>query len=282
MKQLIKKLPLIKQFLSIRDDIQLMRAAVTAQLQVEKEFFTAQLLESPRYADPKRLNRYEAQAFSQNGEDGVIAEIFSRIGAQNRVFVEIGSGNGKENNSVYLLLKGWSGFWFDAEESNLQAIAKRYYNAIAQKHLVAARELFTVETAAQILKNYRVPLEFDLLSLDIDRNTSWVWHALDEFRPRVVVIEYNSSIPPQDDWEIPYEAEGVWDETLVFGAGLLTLQHIGEELGYSLVGCELSGTNAFFIRSDLALDAFSAPFTAAHHYEPPRYVLVRTWGHPRP
>jgi hypothetical protein len=59
---------------------------------------------------------------------------------------------------------------------------------------------------------------------------SWVWRALRAFRPRVCVVEYNASIPPQDDWEIPYEAEATWDGTLIFGAGLLALEKIGKDL----------------------------------------------------
>jgi hypothetical protein len=130
------------------------------------------------------------------------------------------------------------------------------------------------------LHKHRVPLEFDILSLDIDRNTSWAWQALREFRPRVVVIEYNAAIPPQDDWEINYDPHAVWDGTVVFGASLLALQRIGEDMGYALVGCELAGVNAFFVRKDLTKDLFCEPFTAVNHYEPPRYFLVRVWGHP--
>jgi hypothetical protein len=53
------------------------------------------------------------------------------------------------------------------------------------------------------------------------------------------------------------------------------------KLGYALVGCELCGTNAFFVRTDLVGEHFCAPFTAENHYEPPRYWLARRDGHPR-
>jgi hypothetical protein len=41
--------------------------------------------------------------------------------------------------------------------------------------------------------------------------------------------------------------------------------------GYSLVGCGLTGVNAFFVRDDCVGARFLAPFTAEQHYEPPRY-----------
>ena len=41
--------------------------------------------------------------FSQGDEDGIIHEIFNRIGTANRRFLEIGAGDGLENNTaVYL------------------------------------------------------------------------------------------------------------------------------------------------------------------------------------
>jgi hypothetical protein len=276
----IWQLPLFRTLFRLRDDLLVIRHSTETQLRTGQEFFVSQLLSLPRYADPKRLNRHEAQVFSQNGEDGIISEIFSRLGTTDRLFVEFGAGNGTQNNCAHLLLKGWRGFWFDGDASNIEALKQRFASQIIEKRLVAAQEFFTSESAPLIFQKYRIPLEFDLLSVDIDRNTSWVWRALAEFRPRVAVIEYNASIPPQDDWEIDYDPRAVWDGTAIFGASLLALQRIGEGMGYALVGCELAGVNAFFVRKNLTRDLFCEPFTAAHHYEPPRYFLIRTWGHP--
>ena len=45
--------------------------------------------------------------------------------------------------------------------------------------------------------------------------------------------------------------------------------------GYSLVGCNLLGCNAFFVRTDLVSSTlFCTRFTAERHYEPPRYFLL--------
>ena len=282
MKRFLSQMPVLKQLLSSRTDLLVTRATAARQLRLSQELFVTTLLADSRYDDPKRLNRHEGQVFSQNGEDGIIAEIFSRIGPTNRIFVEVGAGDGSENNSAYLLLKGWSGYWFDGDSQNVESIRSRFARAISEKRLTVSREVFTAENAGPIFGQHGIPEEFDLLSIDIDRNTSWVWRALRAFRPRVCVVEYNASIPPQDDWEIPYEAEATWDGTLIFGAGLLALEKIGKDLGYSLVACDLSGANAFFVRSDLTANLFSEPFTALHHYEPPRLFLGRTWGHARP
>jgi hypothetical protein len=303
-----RRMPGLRSLLRMRDDISAIRASVEeltssrgdlhslyrlemldrindvewAHRRITLETHALMVANSKRYDDPKRLNRFEAQVFSQNGEDGIITEIFSRLGTANRVFVEIGCGDGRENNTAYRLLLGWSGYWIDGDERNISVARREQGTAISQGRLSVQQAFVTRENAGVLLQAYGVPREFDLLSIDVDRNSSWVWRALEHYTPRVVVVEYNASIPPQDDWEIEYDANATWDGTLLFGASLRALQRIGSEMGYSLVGCDSSGVNAFFVRDDLTGHLFSEPFDANHHYEPPRYFLVRTWGHPRP
>ena len=141
--------------------------------------------------------------------------------------------------------------------------------------------IVTAENVSAILAELKVPAEFDLLSLDVDRNTYFLWRALKNFRPRVVVIEYNSSFPPDQEWTVEYNASLTYNCTSYMGASLKAYERLGSEMGYALVGCELSGINAFFVRRDLCADKFAEPFTAENHYEPPRYFLLRRDGHPR-
>jgi hypothetical protein len=243
---------------------------------LQRDLIVATLLNGPRYRDARHLCRFEAEVYSQHGEDGVISEILSRIGETNRHFVEIGAGDGHENNTRYRLSLGWSGHWFEADPTNVERLRHAWPGESV--HIVQAR--VTAENAVHLMQHHGVPAELDLLSLDIDRNTSHLWRALGFLAPRIVVIEYNSSIPRDDHWEIDYQVDAEWDGSLHYGASLRTLQDIGEELGYVLVGCELSGTNAFFVRRELVDDQFVGPFTARALYEPPRYYLTGRPGHP--
>ena len=72
----------------------------------------------------------------------------------------------------------------------------------------------------------------------------------------------------------------MWDGTQAFGASLKAYEMLGRRYGYSLVGCDLTGINAFFVRDDLIGNHFAAPFTAENHYEPPRYGMSCRWAHP--
>jgi len=239
------------------------------------------LLAQPRYQDPRSLSRYRASVYSQNGEDGAIAEIFARIGTATKFFVEIGTGNGTQNNTRFLLEYGWSGIWWEESKDCCVAIRAGFAKEISDGRLKLVERLVTVENAFEVLRTICAP-EFDLLSIDIDMNTSHVWEALHEFKPRVAVIEYNPNFPPSVSCAVPYDPEARWNGKNMFGASLKALEELGSDLGYRLVGCELSGINAYFVRDDLATDKlFLPPFTAEHHYEPPRlHFLTLTRGHP--
>ena len=82
---------------------------------MERERYVKELLSDPKYNDGKRLERYGFKVYSQNDEDGIIQEILNRIGETSKTFVEFGVGNGLENNTLTLLLKGWHGLWIEGE-----------------------------------------------------------------------------------------------------------------------------------------------------------------------
>ncbi len=254
---------------------------IDRQTLVLQHQYLQQLLATPRYLDPKRLHRFEYQVFSQNGEDGVLLEIFRRIGTTNRTFLEIGVGDGLENNTTFFLTQGWKGYWVDGDIDAINKISKTFWKPLSNGQLTVKQSLVTAENIASVLDDLKVPIEVDLLSLDIDRNTYFVWKALKHLRPRTVIIEYNSQFPPPIEWTVEYKPDLTYNCTAYMGASLKAYERLGDELGYVLVGCETSGINAFFVRRDLCGDKFAEPFTAENHFEPPRYFLLRRDGHPR-
>lgn len=238
----------------------------------------AELRNNPRYQYPLRLPRYAFQVNSQNGEDGIIQEIFRRIGTIDRVFLEIGIGDGVENNTAFLLSQGWRGFWIDGNDAFQRNLSDR---DDLKDCLTSRCELVTQENIVDLLRQMHVPSQFDFLSLDVDQNTFYIWQAMQAFRPRVIAVEYNASVPPPIDWKARYQPDRAWDGTQNFGASLKALEHLARQQGYSLVGCDFNGVNAFFVQDDLVGDHFAAPFTAENHYEPPRYTYTYRRGHPR-
>jgi hypothetical protein len=236
--------------------------------------------ESPRAQEPKRLLKYGFKVYSQHDEDGITEEIFRRIGCTNRYFVEFGVGDGLENGTMYCLLHGWQGAWIDGSAMCVEAIEKRYQFLLQPGRLKLLYAIITAENIEQLFRQMQVPEEFDLLSIDIDRNDYWVWKAITHYRPRVVAIEYNASFQKTACCVIPYDPSAIWNKTNYFGASLKAFEELGRSKGYCLVGCNFTGVTAFFVRQDLVADHFAEPFTSENHFEPPRYFVRMPNGHP--
>lgn len=232
---------------------------------------------SDRFQDRRRLLWAEFQACSQNGEDGILHEIFRRIGSTGKVLCEIGCGVGGANNTSLLVASGWQAFWIDGQHD----VGAKIAASPRLRERVRFQQAFvTAENIERLLDGLGVPADLDLLSIDIDQNTYHIWRAIATLRPRVVVVEYNASIPPWLDWACDYMPDRTWDGTMNMGASLKAFERLGREKGYSLVGCDSTGVNAYFLRDDLAdPEKFSAPFTAENHQEPPRYAWGARGGH---
>jgi hypothetical protein len=201
-------------------------------------------------SEPPDLTAYELRVFSQNGEDGVLAEILRRIGVAGRTFAEFGVGDGTEGNTVFLAqVLGWSGAYMESDDGAYAALERRFAGNRRVTTLHAAVEPDTVEA---LFERAGVAQETDLLSIDVDGNDYWIWRALERFRPRVVVIEYNGALDVREPRVMPYTPGFAWDGTTGYGASLAALEELGAEKGYRLVHTELAGVNAFFVRSDLA------------------------------
>jgi len=239
------------------------------------------ILTQSRFADPLFLERYGYKAYSQNDEDGIIAEIFRRIGTTDKRFIEFGVQNGLESNTHYLLFKDWQGLWIEGSSEFYTEIQNKFRSVINSGQLAVQNEFITRENINKIFHENGFHGEIDLLSIDIDGNDYHVWKAVDVVSPRVVVIEYNAKFPPDCDWHMPYREHHVWDGTDRFSASLKALERLGGEKGYQLVGTNISGVNAFFVRRDLAGKEFSHPPTAENLYNPCRYGEIRfVSGHP--
>jgi hypothetical protein len=191
--------------------------------------------------------------YSQNGEDGVIRYIFSKIGFQSKTFLEFGFSV-LENNSLRLVLKeGFNGLYIDGNKEAVDLFNKKI-RSFGIEGVRAIECFLSVENLEETILVNGLKGDIDLLSIDVDGNDYWFWEAIESVSPRVVVMEYNASYG--DTWS----ATVVYDEKFdriekhlsgwYHGASLTALEHLGKNKGYDLVYCEESGVNAFFVRSD--------------------------------
>lgn len=247
---------------------------------LEQQRYWEHTMASPRYSDPRRLLRHGAKAYSQNDEDGILAEIFRRIGTSGRTFIEIGTGAGLENNTVALLLQGWRGLWIESDNAKAAQARANFATYVSSGQLRIENKFVTRENVDTLLQKSGPDAEPDLLSIDVDGNDYHLWQAVESVSPRVVVVEYNASWFPPISLAVTYQEGFDWRANTYFGASLKALELLAERKGYHLVGCCFAGINAFFVRADLCGSHFCEPFTAENHYEPARYWMLRTAGHP--
>jgi hypothetical protein len=214
----------------------------------------------------KNLNFFEQKFYSQCGEDGIIKIIFDKIRATNKFCIEFGIWP-RQGNTIYLRKKGWKCLWMDG-------------NGDGKK---IKKEFIIAENVEKIFKKYDVPKEFDLLSIDIDSNDYWIWKAINKYSPRVIIIEYNAHIPPNESKTVKYDINFKNDGTDYYGASLLALAKLGKSKGYTLIGCSARGINAFFVRDDLIKDNFKIK-NIKELYRPPKYgrqIRGRYIGYPK-
>ena len=228
-----------------------------------------------RMENPLFLENYGYHVYSQNDEDGIIQEIFRRIGTEYQNFVEFGVDKGIESNCHALLLQDWHGLWIEGRSDAYTQITRRFAPAIRHGRLSVQNEYVTKENINSILTGYLHHDELDLLSIDVDGNDWHIWNAIDCISPRLVIIEYNGKFPPEINWKMAYNAEHFWDRSDRNGASLKALEELGRDKGYQLVGTNICGINAFFVREDLTEDRFPLPATAENLYNPSRMNMIK-------
>lgn len=233
---------------------------------------------------PSRLERYGYKIYSQNEEDGIIQEIFNRIGIKHHSFVEFGVEGGKECNTLALLMNGWHGLWIEGSHKNCAKANKRLRHFIDSNELSIKEAFITKENINSLISEY-VSGEIDLLSIDIDGNDYYVLKEIQTVQPRVIVCEYNAKFRPPIRWTIPYDPKHVWNGSENQGMSLSLANELLTSKGYSLVATGLEGSNAFFVRNDLLTsngsELFPYPHTPECLYNPARYYLLcNPSGHP--
>ncbi len=217
-------------------------------------------MESPAPLEPtvdlRQHHGGAAQAASQDGENAILDAIFAVIGTTNKVCVDCGAFDLESLSNVYPLWKerGWTATLIEGNPLRALGMARRFrkMKAAGQAtgwvnvvHRYAQAE--GPDTLDAILDEQRVPAELDLVTIDIDGIDYDVWRALVRHRPRVVVIEYNASIPSHISL--------VGGPGNYVGSSARALFELGRSKGYDLIAA--TGPNLIFV--DSALGARFAP-----------------------
>lgn len=186
---------------------------------------------------------YKRDEHSQTGEDGVIEKILQILPNTDKWCVEFGAWDGLYLTNTRRLISSqdYSAVLIEADRAKFELLRHNYRN---HREKVTPINCFVGfgdhDNLDCILSKTPIPKDFDLLSIDIDGNDYHVWKCVEQYRPKLVVIEFNHTIPS----EVRFVQDP--DPSLNQGASLLSLVELGKQKRYELV-CVLR-YNAFFVR----------------------------------
>ncbi len=200
------------------------------------------------------LHDYEFKVYSQWGEDGIIQFLINNIDITNAVFVEFGVQDYKESNTRFLLQHdNWAGLVIDSSEQGVQTIKSQ--EMYFRNNLRAVCGFIDRDNINPLISGNGIQGDIGLLSIDIDGNDYWIWDAIDCISPRIVICEYDSLLGCRHAITTPYDP--MFDRAkahysfLYGGASIAALHKLAMKKGYSLVGSNSAGVNAFFVRDDV-------------------------------
>ena len=216
-------------------------------------------------AFPKTRGANNRIAHAHADEAGIIDRILEILGIEKGWCVELGAADGTWFSNTRLLLaeKGWSGVQIEADERRFKKLGALYADrddVICIKSLVSTEGRDSLD---EIFARTDLPRDFDFFSLDIDGNDYHIWDSLKTYRPKLMAVEFNGTIPNEVIFVQPCDA------SVSQGASLAALIRLGKEKGYELVATTF--LNAFFVRKedfslfnidDNSIDAMCSPTAA--------------------
>jgi hypothetical protein len=187
------------------------------------------------------LQDYAGNQNSQTGEDGIIEKVLEVIGDTTKWCVEFGAWDGKYFSNTYKLIqdRGYSAVLIEGEADRYHDLVKTFSgnNRVIPMHAFVG--FGNDDNLDKLLSTTGIPEDFDLLSIDIDGNDYHVWKSTIVYRPKVVVIEYNPTIPSAVEFVQPA------DMNINQGSSILSLYNLGKEKGYELVSA--TDLNCIFV-----------------------------------
>jgi hypothetical protein len=185
-----------------------------------------------------KLREFASNTYSQYGEDGIIKKIFEEVGTTSRLCVEFGAWDGFYlSNTAALWTNGWKAILIEGDRERFASLVGKVaaYPVVCVNAYVGHED---GDDLATILANHQISQPIDLLSIDIDGDEYYILKNLRSLRPRVIVCEYNPTIPAGLDlFPDPHNQ---------FGASAAALVRLARERGYGLVA--MTDTNCFFVQ----------------------------------
>lgn len=207
------------------------------------------MISSQKYDRVKYISDLECRVYSQNGEDGIIDYLITKLEIYKPNFIEIGIGNYIEANTRFLYERFYpKGIIMDCE--------KNLSNKVNLEVNTWKGDLRVIETLVNkdninslISKN--CDFEIDIFSLDIDSIDYWVLEEVNLINSKIVIAEYNPIFDSTLEITVPninnFNRKKYHYSHLCYGMSLLALVKLMKNKRYYFIGSNSTCNNAFFI-----------------------------------
>lgn len=195
----------------------------------------------------------EFRVFSEWGDDGIIQWLIHNISIPNKTFIEFGVKDYRESNTRFLMMNdNWSGFVMDGSQKNVsKIISSEYY---CRYELNAESVFIDCDNINGLIASQPFDAKVGLLHIDLDGNDYWIWEKISVITPVIVIMEYNSIFGVERAITVPYDKSfqrtKAHHSNLYFGASLKALYLVARQKGYSFIGCNSAGNNAYFVKNE--------------------------------
>jgi hypothetical protein len=239
-----------KLILKIREHI---CSPLLYESEIQKLMLGRILSNQVKSAKVKDIHDNEFRVFSQFGDDGIIQWLIYHLDIPNKTFIEFGVEDYSESNTRFLMMNdNWSGFVMDGNNENIKKIKAQYYY---WRHELNAKTVFiTRANVNSLIAEQNFSNDVGLLHIDLDGNDYYIWEAINVINPIIVIVEYNSLFGMDRPISVIYDDAFIRSKahysTLLWGTSLLSLYNLANDKGYSFIGCNSAGNNAYFVRND--------------------------------
>lgn len=211
---------------------------------------------------------------SQEGEDGIIEHLLGLLPERDQWCVEFGAWDGVYLSNTFHLIesKGYHAVLIEGSSERYAVLRKnmeKYESVECMNRFVGFEAGDGLDA---LLSQTGCPREFDFLSVDIDGNDYHTIKAMTDYRPKLICVEFNPTIPSIVSYVQPA------DPDVSHGNSLRALYELGLEKGYKLA-CA-NRLNAFLVRADLwegESPSRAEELTQFRSEEPPMSIVFSTY-----
>jgi hypothetical protein len=213
--------------------------------------------------NPRYLLNFRDTKRSLDGEAGVLDHVLSKLPCPNHWVIEFGACDGLAfSNSAHLIADlGYSAVLIEPDDEQFRMLIenmRNYPKVTCLKTFVGTKGPLSLDVILSQTPSHKNP---DLMIIDVDNNDYHIFKAIETYKPKVLMIEINSTLLPDQGKIAEYDAPFIFGK---HGSSILSMTHLAESKGYQLI-CNIS-CNAIYIQKEYYGLFFPRIYSSADFY----------------